>query len=1204
MPRTTVLGYGPARNIISAISAALLALTLVVAVPIAAPSSSPTAEAAVDSCGVDVVLVLDASGSMTNNSNAGINAVRDGVNAFVAELNSVAGSSRVGIVRFGVPANADVGYTSVGSPDLANYMNNVGGTGYRAFTGDNSYTNWDAALKTATDAFAPADAVILITDGNPNRSIGNSYADNVTGWNQATAAALANAAALEAKTTGTVYGIGAGSAFTSTPSASDPVTPFGRLEQVVDSGSVTSFANLTSSLPDLIASICAPGIDVQKTTNGEQADAAPGPTIPAGDPVNWEYTVTNTGQLTVYDILVTDDNNDGAPITCPGGNGSFSLDPGASVTCSASSVSWYANNHKQHSNTVTATGTPLNKPPVNDTDPSHYKPSLVCPWDSNDGIVIDIFGNDPTGNGGFMLGAPTRNPNSVGPIGGLNVPAGSYKVNWASYDPHSIHGETNPGQMDEVWYLDFAGTTSGITNDIPWNSDFAQGTLGPILTLGSAQNSVVIRHGGPANTTNSVYAICAVLEPIEPAGIEITKTLTTQSDLYDGDLATFDVTIQNTSDDEWLTVTSLTENIGGSDIDLLEVPDAAGLAMNTCNNNLPITVAPNGSAGCTFAIVVSTGMTSASDDRCDPDNKIDVVTGEGIGQMTGTTSSDDDCADITVNPDPTLDLDKSVANPGIFYDGDEVFYDVVLTNNSDTESITIDTLTENIGGADIDLLAPGLAVGLQSNTCNDTIPLVIAAGGSVDCSFSIIVTPDMTTATDANCPNPDAKVDIVEATGTGDDSGKDVAADDCADITVNPDPEITLDKSVLTPGEIQDGDTVTFEVVITNGSDTEAVTIDTLTENIGGSDIDLLANPAAAGLESNTCNANPTISIAAGGDFTCEFSIIVTSGMTSATDANCPTPGTKVDVVTASGIGDSSGVDVTADDCAEITVDPEPGGELTIEKLVFDPSTGTYVDQMFLPSGTTFPATITWQITVTNPSQWVVENLFLTDPNAPACVTEFTVALAMIAPGKTSLDPLESVTFTCEGTIASVPAVNTATAGGTDTWDRPIPEVTDSANVGQVLASGTIGDTVWYDTNANGVQDGTEAGIANVPVKLVGNDGQDVDPATPGIQTTLTMMTNASGKYLFSGLPAGSYTVSVALSSVPNSSTTPLRFTTPGSYTINLPDGGSVLTADFGVVADTLPVTGFNTDTIVLVAIMFLIGGALAVLLTHRKEDG
>ncbi|WP_406662422.1 PEF-CTERM sorting domain-containing protein [Methanolobus sp. ZRKC3] len=53
-------------------------------------------------------------------------------------------------------------------------------------------------------------------------------------------------------------------------------------------------------------------IDIEKLTLGTDgiwydADVAPGPEIPVGDPVQWKYVVTNTGDITLVEIKVTDD---------------------------------------------------------------------------------------------------------------------------------------------------------------------------------------------------------------------------------------------------------------------------------------------------------------------------------------------------------------------------------------------------------------------------------------------------------------------------------------------------------------------------------------------------------------------------------------------------------------------------------------------------------------------------------------------------------------------------------------------------------------------------------------------------------------------------------------------------------------------------------------------------------------------------------
>ena len=61
----------------------------------------------------------------------------------------------------------------------------------------------------------------------------------------------------------------------------------------------------------------------------------------------------------------------------------------------------------------------------------------------------------------------------------------------------------------------------------------------------------------------------------------------------------------------------------------------------------------------------------------------------------------------------------------------------------------------------------------------------------------------------------------------------------------------------------------------------------------------------------------------------------------------------------------------------------------------------------------------------------------------------------------------------------------------------------------------SIGDLVWHDINANGVQDAGEPGIADVSVTLFKCDGTAAG----------SMMTDADGKYLFSNLVPGCYYV-------------------------------------------------------------------------------
>ncbi len=130
-----------------------------------------------------------------------------------------------------------------------------------------------------------------------------------------------------------------------------------------------------------------------------------------------------------------------------------------------------------------------------------------------------------------------------------------------------------------------------------------------------------------------------------------------------------------------------------------------------------------------------------------------------------------------------------------------------------------------------------------------------------------------------------------------------------------------------------------------------------------------------------------------------------------------------------------------------------------------------------------------------------------------------------------------------------------------------LEEVT-SANL-TVLPLGSIGDTVWYDTNANGVQDTGENGLEGTTVTL--DPGTPVDPSDD-----LTTTTDANGNYLFDNLPASNYTITVDVSTVTGGLPTGVTVAelgqtydadgtgTPNTSSLTLATGENNLDQDFG----------------------------------------
>ncbi len=157
----------------------------------------------------------------------------------------------------------------------------------------------------------------------------------------------------------------------------------------------------------------------------------------------------------------------------------------------------------------------------------------------------------------------------------------------------------------------------------------------------------------------------------------------------------------------------------------------------------------------------------------------------------------------------------------------------------------------------------------------------------------------------------------------------------------------------------------------------------------------------------------------------------------------------------------------------------------------------------------------------------------LTDSTGNVVATATTGAAVGSLAGSYGFGPLCAGTYTVT-IVSGVPAgyVPTFSASGSDqSRDSSISPVTVTLGVdaaGQVVkdrtvdfgfvsgCKGSIGDRVWDDLNRNGIQDAGEPGSAGVSVQLSLN-GSVVSTTT----------TDANGNYLFPGLCAGTYSVSV-----------------------------------------------------------------------------
>jgi hypothetical protein len=239
-------------------------------------------------CGIDVMLVLDESGSIQ--SSGATQKVRDATRAF---LNALKGTgSQVSIVDFSTTAQRPVPYTTVTDATMASVFNPYINNGYKP----EGWTNWEDAfheVKAANDKGPVADLVVFITDGDPtarNTDSGGVVTNLTEGDVEAMRRAQTEANLVKGQGSH-VFALGVGAAVTKPTSARRltavsgfdkfPGTPFEEADYTL----VENFDDLAAALRQIAIALCRASVTVTKLVDeGDGQGYQP--------QAGWDFTVT------------------------------------------------------------------------------------------------------------------------------------------------------------------------------------------------------------------------------------------------------------------------------------------------------------------------------------------------------------------------------------------------------------------------------------------------------------------------------------------------------------------------------------------------------------------------------------------------------------------------------------------------------------------------------------------------------------------------------------------------------------------------------------------------------------------------------------------------------------------------------------------------------------------------------------------------
>ncbi|MEM7091968.1 MAG: SdrD B-like domain-containing protein [Actinomycetota bacterium] len=785
--------------------------------------------------------------------------------------------------------------------------------------------------------------------------------------------------------------------------------------------------------------IAIPSIDIEKDTNGFQADTGTGPLVLEGDPVVWTFVVENTGNVRLGDVTVTDTvtlSNGTTPdpggVDCDWANSSDAvtpadfLSPGETVTCTSSSTAELG----QYRNLADVVGTPLatdgsrlddeNGDPVadvTDDDPSAYfgpEADIDIEKDTN-GTQADVIGDQDT----LALGAPLTWTFVVTNSG--NVDLSDVVV----ADTVTIDNGTAPDPAGVV--CNWAASTNPAT-------PARNLSVGESVTCTSTSVAVAGQYRNVGDVVGTPVADAVTADPDAPVRL-VDEDGDGLADVVDTDPSHYygqplpDIDIEKDTNGNQadiiadqdvhpvgtpITWTFVVENTGNVDLSDVVVTDAvtidngtapplAGVICNWAGSSDATTPARNLSVGetvtCTALSSAAagqygneatvTGTPVADATTADPDNPdpLEDITGTDLPDVT-----DDDPSHYYGEATPSIDIEKDTngfqadtGNGPLIFQGDAVVWTFVVENTGDvrlgdvtvTDTVTLSNgTTPDPGGVDCD----------WANSSDAATPAqILSPGETVTCTSS-------STAELGQYRNlSDVVGTPLAADGSrlDDENGDPVAdvTDDDPSAYFGPNADIDIEKDtngnqadiLATQDTLTIGSAVVWTFVVENTGNvdlSDVVVGDTVT-------IDNGTAPDPNGVVCDWVNssdaATPARNLSVGETVTCSSNSLAEAGQYRNLSDVVGTP--VADATTADPDAPVVLQDETGTDLADVTdTDPshyygEPLPDIDIEKDTNGNQADTIPAQDIIPIG----APVTWTFVVENTGNVDLSDVVVTD---------------------------------------------------------------------------------------------------------------------------------------------------------------------------------------------------------------------------------